>query len=75
MRDLIKYKIHSISSVGGLARSANNNVFYDTYEEALEMVESYMRRDKCSPGFVITKTFAIIQPVAAPIKITLTEDL
>lgn len=69
-RSPIKYKIHGLDSVQGVIRSANNNVFYDTLEEAIEQAKIYLanpRNDNCS-GYVIMKTHTIIKRAQAPIE-------
>lgn len=67
--NLIKYKIHGIDSVTGESRSANNNVFYDTLEEAVAQCRTYLARPSNCSGFVIMKTAAVVKPVEAPIKV------
>lgn len=65
--DLVKYKIHAIDTVAGNRRSANNSVFYDTYDEALAKCQEYLRRGDCV-GFVIMKTFGIVRLADPPIR-------
>lgn len=68
--DLIKYKIHGVPSVAGESHSANNNVFYDTLDEAIDKCCSYMSKTNApARGFVIMKTCAVIKPVEAPVKV------
>lgn len=62
----VKYKIHAITSVNGLGRSVNNNVFYDTFAEAEEKCHEYLLKDPRCDGFVIMKTCAIIKRQIAP---------
>lgn len=66
LKHLEKFKIHSLDSLTGITRSANNNVFYNTYEDALKQVHSYMRHTP-SADFVIMKTYAVFQHARAPI--------
>ena len=74
-RSVIKFKIHGTASVIGSARSANNNVFYDTFEEAHAKCLEYMRKsDAPVDGFVIMTTCAIIRPVHAPVETMLVRD-
>ena len=65
---LIKYKIHAIDTVAGSRRSANNSVFYDTYEEAEAKCKEYLRKGDCG-GFVIMKTYTIVKPATAPVRV------
>lgn len=66
--DLVKYKIHAIETVAGSRRSANNSVFYDTYEQAEAKCREYLRRGDCT-GFVIMKTFGIVRIADPPIRV------
>ena len=75
LESLVKYKIHGINSVSGAGRSANNNVFYDTYEAAYEKCLQYMRSSN-SPdnGFVIMKTCAIVKHNEPPVSTYVVRD-
>lgn len=66
IRNAVKYKIHAINSVNGVGRSANNNVFYDTFQEAETKVHEYLAKGDCQ-GFVIMRTIAIYKQQQAPI--------
>ena len=66
LNSAIKYKIHSYNSAVGVSKSANNNVFYDTYEQAYLKVLDYMRIDS-RVGYVIMKTCAVIVPETPPV--------
>jgi len=66
LRDAVKFKIHAITSVNGVGRSANNNVFYDTFEQAEAKCQEYLRKDTGCEGFVIMTTCAIIKRQVAP---------
>ncbi len=68
LQSLVKYKIHGINSVGGVTRSSNNNIFYDSYKQAHEQCMEYMRRPG-SVGFVIMKTCAIIRAATPPLEV------
>jgi len=70
VRDLsgaVKYKIHSLTSVGGVAKSANNNVFYNSYEEAADKCREYLRQPSSCDGYVIMKTCAVIERASTPV--------
>lgn len=75
IRNAVRYKIHAVNSVNGVGRSANNNVFYETYEEAEARVQEYLSRGETSHGgFVIMKTIAIFKPIQAPIATYMVRD-
>ena len=69
----VKYKIHAVTSVNGEGRSANNNKFYDTYEDAEAQVQQYLRKNE-GVGFVIMKTVSIFMPIRAPIATYMVRD-
>ena len=65
--DLVKYKIHALETVAGCRRSANNSVFYNTYDEALAKAKEYLARGDCT-GFVIMKTYGIVRTAEPPVR-------
>jgi putative cell wall-binding protein len=69
-RNLVKYKIHATSSVLGDSRSANNEKFYDTYEEALKKATEYASKGSNPADMIIMKTHTIVERERAPVKVT-----
>jgi hypothetical protein len=75
LKDAVKYKIHAVNSVNGVGRSANNNVFYDTYAEAYDRCMQYMAKGEVQcGGFVIMKTCAIFRFNTPPISVYAVRD-
>jgi len=66
-----RYKIHGYDTVTGLSTSANDNVFYETFEKAHEKCQQYLTTGGYGNGknatlFVIFKTYAIVQLERVP---------
>jgi hypothetical protein len=68
-----KFKIHGIDSVTGASRSANNNKFYDSYDEAETAARKCVAQDRCS-GIVIFQAIALIEAASPPICVTNLEE-
>lgn len=62
-----KYKIHALTTASGTSRGANNNKFYETYEDALERAEQCVNRDGNS--IVIYKAIQVVEVEHTPIKV------
>ena len=65
----LMYKIHALNTANGMCRSAGNDTFYETEEEALEMARSYVKRGSSDVSMVIYKAHVLVRPTQAPIEI------
>lgn len=66
----LMYKIHCLNVAQGLSRSANNDTFYETYEEALEQARSYVDAPGCrNNSMVIYKAHVLVRPAQAPVEV------
>ncbi|KKL50808.1 hypothetical protein LCGC14_2301770 [marine sediment metagenome] len=69
MQIKLMYKIHCLNVAQGLSRSANNDTFYETYEQALEQARSYVDHDRSSDSMVIYKAHVLVRPAQAPVEV------
>ncbi len=73
IRIKLMYKIHGIDTANGMCRSAGNDTFYETYDEALERARSYVdkggwyNRTQCS--MVIYKAHVLVRASHPPVEI------
>lgn len=65
----LMYKIHGLNTSQGMSRSAGNDTFYETEEEALEMARSYVARPGGNDSMVIYKAHVLICPSHPPVEI------
>ena len=68
----LMYKIHGLRTANGMCRSAGNDTFYETYDEALERARSYVDKRGWYPGqdaMVIYKAHVLVRPSCPPIEI------
>jgi len=69
----LMYKIHGLNTAQGMARSANNDTFYETYEQALEQARSYVDRGEsgsfAQDSMVIYKAHVLVRPARAPVEV------
>ena len=63
------YKIHHHSVAYGWGKSAGNDVFYETEEEAIEMASSYCNPPHTATGMVIYKAYLLIRPSKPPVEV------
>jgi hypothetical protein len=61
------YKIHSVNTAQGTGRSACNNTFYETEQEAINAAHRCVQGDPACDGIVVYKAIRLIQRVSPPI--------
>lgn len=69
MRIRLMYKIHNARVARGVSRSAGNDTFYETEEEALEAARGYVSQDHCRDSMVIYKAHVVVQRSHPPVEI------
>ncbi len=73
MKIKLMYKIHGLSTANGMCRSAGNDTFYETYDEALERARSYVEKGgwykSGQDAMVIYKAHVLIRPSHPPIEV------
>ena len=65
----LMYKIHCLNVAQGLSRSANNDTFYETYEQALEQARHYVDSKIGNDSMVIYKAHVLVRPAQAPVEV------
>lgn len=67
-----KYKIHRLHTVNGHRRGANNNRFYESYDEAVERSTRYVQENNCGNNepMVIFQAIKVISRDIPPVKIS-----
>ncbi len=63
------YKIHVINTANGLSRSAGNDTFYETEEEALQRAQDYVGQTVKNLEMVVYKAEYVVRRVHAPVEI------
>ena len=75
MRIKLVYKIHGLNTANGMSRSAGNDTFYETYDEALRAAQSYVGCPTCTEAMIIYKAHVLVRRSRPPIEIrTITKD-
>ncbi len=69
MRIRLMYKIHCLNVAQGLSRSANNDTFYETYDQALEQARGYVECNGGNDQMVIYKAHVLIRSAQAPVEV------
>jgi len=72
MKIKLMYKIHGLSTANGMCRSAGNDTFYETLDEALERARSYVDKGGWYGGqdsMVIYKAHVLVRPSHPPVEI------
>ena len=69
MKIKLMYKIHSLVTAQEMSRSAGNDTFYETYDEALEQARSYVTRSESSTMMVIYKAHVLIRAEHPPVEV------
>jgi hypothetical protein len=64
------YKIHCFTVADGMSKSAGNNTFYETYEEAVDAARSYCADGYSNDDYVIYKAVARVKATYPPVEVT-----
>ena len=71
----LMYKIHALNTSMGMTRSAGNDTFYETEDEALAAARSYVGRAHGADSMCIYKAWVLIRKTDPPIEVlTLEHD-
>ncbi len=65
----LMFKIHGLNTAQGMSRSAGNDTFYDTEEQALTAARSYVSLLGCRDSMVIYKAHVLVRRSHPPIEV------
>ncbi|KKN65465.1 hypothetical protein LCGC14_0481850 [marine sediment metagenome] len=65
----LMYKIHGLNTARGMARSAGNDTFYETEEQALTAARSYVSLPSCHDAMVIYKAHVLVRRSHPPVEV------
>lgn len=69
MQIKLMYKIHGLRTANGVCRSAGNDKFYETEDEAVEAARGYVAQDNCDDSMVVYKAHVLIRRSHPPIEV------
>lgn len=63
------YKIHCLNVANGISRSAGNDTFYATEEQALEQARQYVNYDHGNNEMIVYRAAFLVRRIEAPVEI------
>lgn len=65
----LMFKIHGLNTAMGMCRSAGNDTFYETEDEALTAARSYVARAGCTEAMCVYKAHVLVRKSQPPVEI------